>query len=122
MGAGGKRGIPEGLMPYAWTQQTGADTLLDGDLAGGPRSVLATHSLSRSPPPRFSSPDTAPERRPCLPPDSPCIGRIREGYKSFVPVDAVYALPAPLVEELGLESQVREPRPLPCPPRGEGSA
>lgn len=37
----------------------------------------------------------------------------RDGYDGFVPVDAVYALPVPLVEQLGLKSEMREPRPLP---------
>ncbi|CAM9336623.1 unnamed protein product [Pylaiella littoralis] len=37
----------------------------------------------------------------------------RDGYDSFVPVDAVYALPVPLVEQLGLKSEMREARPLP---------
>lgn len=37
----------------------------------------------------------------------------REGYKGFVPVDAVYALPVPLVEQLGLKSEMRESYPLP---------
>lgn len=37
----------------------------------------------------------------------------REGYDGFVPVDAVYALPVRLVEQLGLKSETREARPLP---------
>ncbi|CAM9372083.1 unnamed protein product [Ectocarpus sp. 12 AP-2014] len=37
----------------------------------------------------------------------------RKGYDSFLPVDAVYALPVSLVEQLGLKSEMREPRPLP---------
>lgn len=40
-------------------------------------------------------------------------GNDREGYDDFVPVDAVYALPVPLVEQLGLRSETREARPLP---------
>lgn len=40
----------------------------------------------------------------------------REGYEKFVPVDAVYALPVPLVEQLGLKSEMREARPLPLGP------
>lgn len=43
----------------------------------------------------------------------------REGYDGFVPVDAVYALPVPLVEQLGLKSEMREARPL---PPGTGTA
>lgn len=37
----------------------------------------------------------------------------REGYGTFLPVDVVYALPVPLVEQLGLKSEMREARPLP---------
>ena len=45
-----------------------------------------------------------------------CFHTGREGYENFVPVDAVYALPVPLVEQLGIKSEMREARPLPLGP------